>query len=77
VYAGQSPENQTPVIHAYLNPLVKWIWLGGAIVVLGTIVTLLPNRRTVLALSGAQEPAATRPMAPSLAPSVTMREGHD
>jgi cytochrome c-type biogenesis protein CcmF len=77
VYAGQSPDNQTPVIHAYLNPLVKWIWLGGAIVVLGTIVTLLPNRRSVLALSGAQEPAATRPMAPSLAPSVTMREGHD
>jgi cytochrome c-type biogenesis protein CcmF len=77
VYAGQSPDNQTPVIHAYLNPLVKWIWLGGAIVVLGTIVTLLPNRRTVLALSGAQEPAATRPMTPSLAPTVTMREGHD
>ena len=40
VYAGQSPDNQTPVIHAYLNPLVKWIWLGGVIVVLGTIVTL-------------------------------------
>ena len=77
VYAGQSPDNQTPVIHAYLNPLVKWIWLGGAIVVLGTIVTLLPNRRTVLALSGAQEPAAARPMTPSLAPSVTIREGHD
>jgi cytochrome c-type biogenesis protein CcmF len=77
VYAGQSPDSQTPVIHAYLNPLVKWIWLGGAIVVLGTIVTLLPNRRTVLALSGAQEPAAARPMTPSLAPSVTMREGHD
>jgi cytochrome c-type biogenesis protein CcmF len=77
VYAGQSPDNQTPVIHAYLNPLVKWIWLGGAIVVLGTIVTLLPNRRSVLALSGAQEPAAARPMTPSLAPSVTMREGHD
>jgi cytochrome c-type biogenesis protein CcmF len=77
VYAGQSPDNQTPVIHAYLNPLVKWIWLGGAIVVLGTIVTLLPNRRSVLALSGAQEPAAARPIAPSLAPSVTMREGHD
>jgi cytochrome c-type biogenesis protein CcmF len=78
VYAGQSPDNQTPVIHAYLNPLVKWIWFGGVIVVLGTIVTLLPNRRSVLALSGAQEPAAARPMAPTLAPSsITMREGHD
>jgi hypothetical protein len=45
--------------------------------VLGTIVTLLPNRRTVLALSPAQEPATARPIAPTLAPSVTLREGHD
>src|SRR5260370_885732 len=35
VYAGQDPETQTPVIHAFLNPLVKWIWLGGLVVVLG------------------------------------------
>jgi hypothetical protein len=46
-------------------------------VVMGTIVTLLPNRRSVLAFAGAQEPAAARPMAPTLAPSVTLREGHD
>jgi cytochrome c-type biogenesis protein CcmF len=78
VYAGQSPENEVPVIHAYLNPLVKWIWLGGVVVVLGTIVTLLPNRRAVLALSAVQQPAATaHPLAQSLAPSVTLREGHD
>jgi cytochrome c-type biogenesis protein CcmF len=77
VYAGQSPETQTPVIHAYLNPLVKWIWLGGAIVVMGTIVTLLPNRRSVLAFAVVQEPSATRQLSPSLAPSVTLREGHD
>ena len=77
VYAGQSPENEAPVIHAYLNPLVKWIWLGGVVVVLGTIVTLLPNRRAVLALSGAQQPAVAHPLAQSLAPSVTLREGHD
>src|SRR2546426_11659673 len=49
VYAGRSPETQQPVIHAYLNPLVKWIWLGGAIVVLGTILALVPNRQAVLA----------------------------
>jgi cytochrome c-type biogenesis protein CcmF len=77
VYAGQSPENQLPVIHAYLNPLVKWIWLGGAIVVLGTMVTLLPNRRAVLVLAGAQQPAAVHPLAQPLTPSVTLREGHD
>jgi cytochrome c-type biogenesis protein CcmF len=81
VYAGQSPDNQTPVIHAYLNPLVKWIWLGGAIVVMGTIVCLLPNRRAVLVFSGAAEMSASRSLNPALnsplRPSPTLREGHD
>jgi cytochrome c-type biogenesis protein CcmF len=76
VYAGTSPDTQLPVIHAYLNPLVKWLWFGGVVVVFGTIVALLPNRRAVLVLSGAQQPAA-QPLAHELAPSVTLRDGHD
>jgi cytochrome c-type biogenesis protein CcmF len=77
VYAGQNPDTQAPVIHAYLNPLVKWIWLGGLVVVLGTLVTLLPNRRAVLVLAGAPERAGQQPSAQALAPSVALREGHD
>jgi cytochrome c-type biogenesis protein CcmF len=77
VYAGQSPDTQLPVIHAYLNPLVKWIWLGGVVVVLGTLVTLLPNRRAVMVLSGAEQPATAQALGPRLAPSVTLKEGHD
>jgi cytochrome c-type biogenesis protein CcmF len=56
VYAGQSPETGKPVIHAYLNPLVKWIWFGGIVVVLGTILALIPNRRAAFVL----RPAADR-----------------
>src|SRR5881296_118641 len=78
VYAGNSPDTQLPVLHAYLNPLVKWIWFGGVVVVFGTLVALLPNRRAVLVLAGAQQLAvAAQPMAHGLAPSATMREGHD
>jgi cytochrome c biogenesis factor len=55
VYAGQSPETQRPVIHAFLNPLVKWIWFGGIVVVLGTGLAMLPNRRTALALASVPE----------------------
>jgi cytochrome c-type biogenesis protein CcmF len=77
VYAGQNPETQAPVIHAYLNPLVKWIWLGGLVVVLGTLVTLLPNRRAVLVLAAALETAGTRQPEQALAPSMALREGHD
>jgi len=76
VYAGDSPDTQLPVLHAYLNPLVKWIWLGGAVVVFGTLVAMLPNRRAVLVLAGAQQPV-TQPLTHGLTPSVTMREGHD
>jgi len=72
VYAGQSPDTQLPVIHAFLNPLVKWIWFGGVVVVFGTLVALLPNRRAVLVLAGAAQPAGQQ-LAHGLTPSVTMR----
>ena len=68
VYAGTNPDTNLPVIHAYLNPLVKWIWLGGVVVVLGTILALLPNRQAVMVLSSARRgrsarcPAARSPL---------------
>ena len=65
VYAGRSPDTQQPVIHAYLNPLVKWIWLGGAIVALGTLLALLPNQQPVLALRAVAEPASVGSAVPA------------
>ncbi|HEV2388772.1 MAG TPA: heme lyase CcmF/NrfE family subunit [Candidatus Acidoferrales bacterium] len=44
VYAGRNPDTDEPVMHAYLNPLVKWIWLGGLVVLLGTALAMLPSR---------------------------------
>jgi cytochrome c-type biogenesis protein CcmF len=76
VYAGMDPEANIPVIHAFLNPLVKWIWLGGVWVVMGTLLALMPNRRATLVLAGAPQPAIV-PGAPALTPNVTLREGHD
>jgi cytochrome c biogenesis factor len=29
----------------YYNPLVMWVWIGGAVLAFGTIVALLPNRQ--------------------------------
>jgi len=57
VYAGRDPQSQQPVIHAYLNPLVKWIWLGGVVLVLGTGLALVPNRQPALALQAAPQPS--------------------
>jgi cytochrome c-type biogenesis protein CcmF len=81
VYAGMDPEANIPVIHAFLNPLVKWIWLGGVWVVMGTLLALMPNRRATLVLAGSAQPAVT-PGTPALnpqtlTPNVSLREGHD
>ncbi len=44
VFAGYSTDGQTPVIQAYINPLVNWIWLGGFTLVFGTLVALIPSK---------------------------------
>ena len=62
VYAGTNPDTNLPVIHAYLNPLVKWIWLGGCVVVLGTILALIPNRQAVLVMSTSTASSSASPI---------------
>jgi cytochrome c biogenesis factor len=32
-------------MQVWINPLVSWVWIGGFVIVVGTLVTLLPNRR--------------------------------
>ena len=77
VYAGHSPETNQPVIHAYLNPLVKWIWFGGAVMVLGTLLAMIPNRQPMLALRAVAEPSRVAPpFSPSPAPA-RQYDGHD
>ena len=80
VYAGRSPDTGKPVIHAYLNPLVKWIWFGGIVVVLGTGLAMLPNRRAAILLKPALEKAwgETLASAPSGSAAVVGRvQSHD
>jgi cytochrome c-type biogenesis protein CcmF len=77
VYAGMNPQTGLPTIHAFINPLVKWVWWGGMVVVMGTIVALLPNRAAVVVLARA-EAQVTAPGLSGLRPAqVTLREGHD
>ena len=53
VFAGRSPETGQPVIHAYLNPLVKFIWFGGIVVALGTLLGLMSNSQAMPAARAA------------------------
>jgi len=42
VYTGRNPENDKPIIKAHVKPLVKWIWVGAHILVIGTLIALVP-----------------------------------
>jgi cytochrome c-type biogenesis protein CcmF len=77
VYAGLNPDTQIPVVHAYLNPLVKCIWFGGVIVLMGTGIALLPNTRALLVLSPAEQPSRAAALVEGMTPSPALREGHD
>ena len=43
VYEGKNPDTDRPIIKAFINPLVVWIWIGVFILVFGTGVALVPN----------------------------------
>jgi cytochrome c-type biogenesis protein CcmF len=43
VYEGSNPDTGQPIIKAFLNPLVGWIWAGVAIIVFGTVIALVPS----------------------------------
>jgi cytochrome c-type biogenesis protein CcmF len=45
VYEGANPDSGQPVIKAFLNPLVSWIWAGLVVLVFGTLVALIPSRK--------------------------------
>jgi cytochrome c-type biogenesis protein CcmF len=43
VYEGANTDTGRPIIKAFLNPLVGWIWMGLVVMVLGTLVALAPS----------------------------------
>jgi cytochrome c-type biogenesis protein CcmF len=49
-FTSSSDDRKRAVIHAYVFPLVTWIWIGYFVVLAGTIVCLIPSRspRTTL-----------------------------
>jgi len=44
VFAGMAEDTGRAVIQVYINPLVMWVWIGAAVLVLGTLIALVPSR---------------------------------
>jgi cytochrome c-type biogenesis protein CcmF len=43
VYEGRNPQTGQPIIKAFINPLVGWIWVGVLVMAFGTLLALVPN----------------------------------
>jgi cytochrome c-type biogenesis protein CcmF len=43
VYEGINQDTNQPIIKAFLNPLVGWIWFGLGVIVMGTFIALVPS----------------------------------
>jgi len=45
VFAGMNESQTKAVVQAYVNPLVMWIWIGGIVMIFGTMICMLPPQR--------------------------------
>lgn len=47
VFSGVDKENQTAFLKIMINPLVNWVWIGGYILIIGTMIALWPRKDEV------------------------------
>ncbi len=62
---ASDPQTEAVTLHLFVNPLVVWIWIGGAIVGIGSTFAIWPERRRV----------TVEAVQPQRAPSVSPVEG--
>ena len=63
VLAGWEGTGQTATFKAYINPLVNWIWIGGIVFMLGTLIAAWPTAQesTRRITTSADVPGAAAP----------------
>lgn len=44
VFAGQDQDSGKAIVEVFVNPLVAWVWIGGLVVFLGTLLAMVPSR---------------------------------
>ena len=45
VLAGWENNGETASFKVYVNPLMSWMWIGGIVMVLGTLAALWPHQK--------------------------------
>ncbi len=57
VLAGIDDQSGLATFQVFLTPLVLWLWVGGLVIALGTVVVLWPNLRERAVLAAAFKPS--------------------
>lgn len=52
------PEDTTVRIKVFVKPLILWLWIGGGLMALGTILAAMPSRRRATSVESRSEVAA-------------------
>ena len=39
-----SPEASTVVLRVFVKPMILWLWIGGALMAIGTVMSAIPSR---------------------------------
>ena len=70
VILGSTDKDGTATFQAYVNPMVWWVWFGGAVLVVGTVIAAFPARRVVESERAPESTAATGAAARATGPPV-------
>jgi cytochrome c-type biogenesis protein CcmF len=57
---GSTTADNKATIQVFVKPLVRWVWIGGIVMFLGTVVTLVPDRRELKLVHKSQADAEKR-----------------
>ena len=61
VLSSFAQDGTTATVKALVRPLMMWIWLGGWVMVLGSLIAIWPDRRRALAADQVEERMAWQP----------------
>jgi cytochrome c-type biogenesis protein CcmF len=48
VFQGGTKDGKRAVVQVFYNPLVMWVWIGTIVLVAGTLIALLPNKKVIV-----------------------------
>jgi cytochrome c-type biogenesis protein CcmF len=46
ILGGVERDGSAATLKIMVNPMVMWIWIGGVIITMGALITLIPSRST-------------------------------